>query len=140
MKTENKINKKYVLVGLVILLVALYFVFRGGSTTAGLYTVATQDVAQNVVLSGTVKTSDKADLGFASSGRISKIFVRNNQAVTAGQTLAQLEVDDLLADLKIKQANYKTSDLDLESAVENKYRTLLSDGLTLVPDSNAYTM
>ena len=140
MKNENKINKKYIALGLVVLAIAFYFVFHADSATTGLYTVATKDVAQTVVLSGTVKTSDKADLGFASSGRISKIFVRNNQAVAAGQILAQLEVDDLLADLKIKQANYKTSDLDLESAVENKYRTLLSDGLVLVPDSAEYNV
>lgn len=140
MKKEFNINKKYIIVLVVLVLLGLYFAFGGSSSTATTYTVGTRDVVQSVVLSGTVKTSDKADLGFAASGRISKIFTHNNQEVSAGQILAQLEVDSLLADLKIKQANYKTSDLDLESAVENKYRTLLSDGLVMVPDSKSYTV
>lgn len=140
MKKENKFNKKYIGVAVALVLLVSYFVFKGGATSAGLYTVESHDVVQSVVLSGTVKTGDKADLGFADSGRISKIFVHNNQTVTAGQILAQLEVDDLLADLKIKQASYKTSDLDLESAVESKYRTLLSDGLEPIPNSKDYTV
>ncbi len=139
MKIE-KINKKYLISGLVVLLFVGYFIFKNGADTTNLYTVGVQDVSQSVVLSGTVKTSDKADLGFATSGRISRIYVKNNQNVSAGQTLAQLEIGDLLADLKIKQANYKTTDVDLESSVESKYRTLLSDDLVLVPDDEGSTL
>ena len=137
MKKDGKINKKYIGGGLVLLAVVAYFVFGGGDTNAGVYTVGRADVSQSAVLSGTVATTDKADLGFASAGRVAKIFVTNNQKVSRGQVLAQLEIGDLLADLKIKQANYKTSDLDLESEVESAYRTLLSSDLTLTSDDDS---
>jgi HlyD family secretion protein len=138
MKKESKINKKYVAVGVVLVALVLYFVFGRSTDTPGLYTVARENISQSAVLSGTVETTDKADLGFAASGRVARISVSNNQQVSQGQTLAQLEIGDLLADLKIKEANYKSSDIDLESAVISKYRTLISDGLALVPESNDY--
>lgn len=134
MQKDKKINKKYVGGGLVLLAVVAYFVFGGSDKNAGVYTVGRADISQSAVLSGTVKTRDKADLGFAASGRIAKVFVTNNQKVSQGQTLAQLEVGDLIADLRIKQANYKTSDVDLESDLESKYRTLISSDLTLIPE------
>ena len=118
------------------------------------YTVQRQDIEESILLSGDVRTKDKADLGFATSGRIVNIFVKNNQEVDVGRTLAQLEIDSLLADLKIKEINSNTSDIDLESAedeldkvtaqedtkVENAYRTLLSDDLEPIADSASYTM
>ena len=68
--------------------------------------------------------------------------------------LAQLEIGDLLADLYIKKANFKTSYVDLKSAennlkqiisqedakVANAYRNLLTEDLTLVPGSDNYTV
>lgn len=137
MKTDKKINKKYVVGGVVLVVLVLYFVFGGGGNGTTSYTVAKADISQSAVLSGTVATTDKADLGFASAGRVAKIFVTNNQKVARGQVLAQLEIGDLLADLKIKQANYKTSDLDLESEVESAYRTLLSSDLTLTSNDDS---
>ncbi|MBP6884164.1 MAG: efflux RND transporter periplasmic adaptor subunit [Candidatus Pacebacteria bacterium] len=144
--------KKYILIGAPILLIVLYFLFSGSGAGVELYTVAKADVEQSVVLSGKVQTSDRADLGFASSGRLSQIAVKNNQKVSEGQVLAQLEIGDLLADLKIKQANSRVSDVDLNTAKEeldkvtttenskvaNAYRTLLSEDLIPKPNSNDY--
>jgi len=154
MKKDSKINKKYIIVGVVIAVIALYFIFGGASTNAGTHVVARGDVSQSTVLSGTVKTTDKADLGFAASGRVARITVANNQRVFRGQMLAQLEVEDLAADLKIKQANLRTSDVDLNAAknelnrvkqqeevkVESAYRKLLSLDLKLIPESNTYSV
>ena len=128
------------------------FIFRNGKTTDETITVKRSLFVNQVSVSGKVKTENTAELGFASSGRIDKIFVENNQSVKAGQVLAQLEVTDLLAELKIKEINYKTSDASLEDArqnlekittqentkVTNVYRTLLTEGLELVPGSNDY--
>jgi len=106
--------RRYLLIGLPILLVVLYFVFGRGKSGTETYVVNNANITQSVILSGKVETSDKADLGFAVSGRLAKIFIKNNQSVTQGQILAQLEINDLLADLKIKELNSKTSSVDLE--------------------------
>lgn len=146
--------RRYLLIGLPILLVVLYFVFGRGKSGTETYVVNNANITQSVILSGKVETSDKADLGFAVSGRLAKIFIKNNQSVTQGQILAQLEINDLLADLKIKELNSKTSSVDLEHAkqelekvtkqentkVESTYQTLLTDDLELIPDSNDYNV
>ena len=145
-------NKKYLLVALALLAIVLFVAFGSGNGNRDVYEVKRITVEQSAVLSGEVKTSDKADLGFASGGRISRIYVANNQKVRKGQTLAQLEVGDLFADLKIKQANLRSSTVELDAArselgkitkeedtkVESAYRTLLSDGLVFTPDSELY--
>ncbi len=145
-------RKIYFFIALPILAVILYFIFGGKTGDSQIYSVKRENVEQSVVLSGEVKTGDRADLGFATAGRISRIYVSNNQKVNEGQILAQLEIGDLLADLKIKQANLRSSNVELDAAknelekitkeentkVESAYRTLLSDGLVFIPDSELY--
>lgn len=157
MNKIKEISKKYtksVVLVAVLLLGGAYFVFGRAGTKTELYTVKRSDVTQSVVLSGKVQTSDRADLGFASSGRLANIFVKNNQTVKSGAVLAQLEIDELRADLKIKEANLRASDVDLQSAkdeliqvikqedtkVESAYRKLLSSDLELTPEENNYTV
>ncbi len=147
--------KKYFWIGLGILILVLILsgVFsKNASKTGNEYIVAKANIEQSVELSGKVETSDRADLGFAASGRLERIYVKNNEKVTTGRALAQLEIGDLLAELKIKQANSQTSSIDLQSAkdelskvtkqedtkVANAFRTMLSEGLELVPSSSIY--
>lgn len=125
--------------GLIALGALALFIFRGGGNEKELYTVKRENVTQSVILSGVVQTSARADLGFAAAGRVASIFVKNNEAVKKGRVLAQLEIGDLLAELKIKQANLQTSNSDLDTKVENTYRELLSTGLVLTPSSQSYT-
>ncbi|MBY0376917.1 biotin/lipoyl-binding protein, partial [Patescibacteria group bacterium] len=134
-------KKKYIYIALPVLVLVLFLAFRHGKTNNEAYVVSRSDVAQSIVLSGEVRTSDRADLGFSASGRVGQIFVKNNQKVSAGQILAQLEIGDLVADLRIKEANARSSDIDLEASkeelnkvtvqentkVENAYRALLSE-------------
>ncbi len=146
--------KIYFIAGVAVLLVAGYFALGRGDNNTDTFTVTQADVEQSVELSGKVQTSDRADLGFASSGRVARISVKNNQIVQRGAVLAQLEIGDLLADLRIRQADLRAEGVDLEAAkeelervkkqedakVESAYRTLLTDDLVLTPDSNSYTV
>ncbi len=147
-----KRKKIYFIIGVVALAVLSYFIFGRGNGETETFTVATTNISQSVVLSGKVQTSDRADLGFASSGRLGSIFVKNNQVVARGAVLAQLEIGELAADLKIKQANLRAANVDLEAAkeeldriikqedakVESAYRKLLSSDLELIADSSDY--
>ncbi len=146
--------KKFLLIGLGILIILVFFVFGGGKKEVESFTAINSSVEQSVMLSGKVTTSDKADLGFAASGRIAAIFVKNNQIVKKGATLAQLEIGDLLADLRIKEAGSRTSSIDLVAAkaevekvtkqentkVESAYRTLLTSDLEVIANSTSYTV
>jgi len=145
-------KRKYILISLCILIILAALVFKSNNGMVESYTVERADIKETVALSGKVETSAKADLGFAVSGRLSKIYVANNELVSERQILAQLEVDDLIADLRIKEANSKTFDIDLKYAkdkleqitsqenekVTNVYRSLMTLDLELTPTSNTY--
>jgi RND family efflux transporter MFP subunit len=148
-------GKKYIyyLAGAVVLIVVGIFVFNDRKASNGTITVVRTDFLNQVSVSGKVETAEEADLGFAASGRIAKIYVKNNDSVKTGQILAQLDIADLLADLKIKEINSRTSDMELDDArenlekvttqentkVESAYRNMLSEDLELIPDSSDYT-
>ncbi|MFA6256833.1 MAG: efflux RND transporter periplasmic adaptor subunit [Candidatus Paceibacterota bacterium] len=149
-------KRKYVYwgAGAAVLLVGGFFLFSGDNSSANTIIINKSDFVNQVSISGKVVTASEADLGFAASGRIGRIYVKNNNNVRAGQTLAQLEISDLLADLKIKEINSKTSSASLDDArenvekvttqqdtkVESAYRKLLGEDLDLIPDSNSYTV
>ena len=129
---------KYVYWGLgaVILVLGGIFFFGNNGDKQATIVVSRADFINQVSVSGKVITASEADLGFASSGRIGGIGAKSGDSVKAGQLLAQLEIGDLLADLKIKEINSQKGNTEVESA----YRKLLTDGLELIPDSASYTM
>lgn len=122
--------------GAAVLVIAGFFIFGGGSTSADTIAIKRSDFINQVSVSGKIEKESLADLGFASAGRIGKISVKEGQRVAEGQMLAQLEIGDLLADLKIKEVNSRQENTEVESA----YRKLLSEGLELVASSDTYTV
>jgi HlyD family secretion protein len=57
-----------------------------------------------VTASGVVIPSQQADLAFGAAGRISRVYVREGEAVSAGQVLAQLEDSALQAELSLARS------------------------------------
>lgn len=126
----------YYAAGVGILFIAGAFVFGSGSTSVETITAKRSDFVNQVSVSGKIEKESMADLSFAASGRIEKILVKENQKVRSGQVLAQLEISDLLADLKIKEVNSRQQDTEVESA----YRKMLGADLELIAHSSTYTV
>ncbi len=138
---------------MVLLLGGMFFLGKNDSKQATII-VNRADFINQVSVSGKVITASEADLGFAASGRIGRIAVESGDSVRSGAMLAQLEIGDLLADLKIKQIDSETSGISLEDAkenidrvttqentkVESAYRALLTEDLKLVANSSVYTV
>lgn len=137
-KPKNFWRAKYLywVLGILAVILGGIFIFGNGNGVGSTLIVSRTDFINQVAVSGKVETSSVADLGFAAGGRIGKIFVKENDVVTAGQMLAQLEINDLLADLKIKEVNSRQENVGVESA----YRKLLTEGLALIANSDDYTV
>jgi len=150
-----KKNKgKSILGGVVLLIIILIAGINNSNTGREEFVVTKRSISDVAVLSGTVSAESKADLGFAASGRINKIYVTNGEQVKKGRLLAQLEIGDLIADWQIKEAQKRSTLSDLQGAkqeiekvkaeqdefVKSAYRTLLTDDLTPVASSTAYSM
>ncbi len=131
-------KRKYTWWGLGALAVLLigFFVFGNGNGQETTIVAERSDFINQVAVSGKVETASEADLGFASAGRIGKIFTKEGDVIKENQILAQLEIGDLLADLKIKEANSRQENTEVESA----YRQLLSEDLELIPYTDNYTV
>ena len=74
LKNVFKKQKRYLIIGLLVVTAIIIFLFTRAKNNGEIYTVSKTDVMQSVVLSGKVQTSDRADLGFASAGRVNKIM------------------------------------------------------------------
>lgn len=141
---------------IVLVLVIFIVIIAGGksNTSAETATVERRDVVEQVVLSGRTESGSAVDLGFADSGRVASVPVREGQTVYRGQLLASLETSDLAADLRDAQADLTIAQAGLQNTENNldaitdeenamvasAYRTLLSEGLVAVPDSSLVTV
>ncbi len=135
----------------VVVIIVLISVLKGVKSAEGQYVVSRQTVTQAVTISGTISAVDSSDLGFADSGRIEKVYVKEGDKVARGQLLARLESADLYAELAKAQANERSSTVDVSRAqayldtvtkeqntlVENAKRKLLSSGLEAFPEKTS---
>jgi multidrug efflux pump subunit AcrA (membrane-fusion protein) len=128
----------------VIIVIIILLIILGGSKSGmpvNPYTIATQNIVDQVVLSGRTESISSVDLGFADSGRVSRVFVTEGQQVKQSQVLAELEMGDLLAQLKsaraelvIARANINTVSREQDSRVETAKRALYGS-LEAYPDN-----
>lgn len=122
-KTRNFIknsieNHKWMaIIILVIIIVAVYFLFFRGSKTAvlDLITVEKRDLTEIVSVTGKVKPVSSVDLSFEKGGNVSSIAVSVGDKVTKGQYLASVSNADLVASVDQAKANLKVAEVNLES-------------------------
>jgi HlyD family secretion protein len=124
--------------------------------------VATATSASSAVTaSGTVSPVENPNLPFLSGGRVASVSVVVGQHVTKGTVLAKLDTSSLQAAVAQATANLKSAEANLalqraktenttvnidqvkqeqNTLVANARRTMLSEGLTAVPDSSNYDL
>lgn len=78
------------------------------------YTVTTETLETKVRGVGELKSLQQEELFFPDGGkRVKGVYVRQGEAVTAGQLLAELEVDDLERDLRQKKLRFRSNELQM---------------------------
>lgn len=104
---------------LILIVVVLYLVFRGGTSTAGVVTdtVKRQDLIRTVLATGQVSSTTDLNLSFTTSGVVSRVAVATGQKVKKGDVLATL-------DQKSAYANYTSARGALLSAKANLQKTI----------------
>jgi len=126
----------YGIVLLVIFILGWMVLGRGNGGSEELLTVERGEFVQEVSVSGKVVASQSVDLAFDTTGRITSVPVEVGDRVYAGQTLATIGTDVLLADLRAAKVELEEIKREQATVVESAYQTLLSDDLTAVPDSS----
>lgn len=158
MEIKTFFSQKKVIWISVILLGVLggWFIFGNKDSASNIQTdlVKRQDIEKTVLATGQVVSSTDLNLSFAASGVVKKILVKEGDVIRAGQLLAELEMNDLLAQLRSAEAslvlakqqalssknNLSNVISQQKALVASAYRTLLSGGLVAVPDSDSYAV
>jgi HlyD family secretion protein len=127
---EYKSKKRYWVITAIVLLIIIIIAGKSHkSEDATIATIEKKDLVEAVVLSGRTQSASAVDLGFAESGRVTQVLVKEGDRVGKGQLLASVDTSDLiLSDIaKITR--------EQGALVANAYRNLLSIGLQAVPDN-----
>ncbi|MDQ5955395.1 MAG: hypothetical protein QG621_398 [Patescibacteria group bacterium] len=77
-----------------------------------------QEYVQHVAISGDVVAAQTSDLGFAQSGRIAHVYALVGERVRAGQRIAEIDNNDLRAQLLQKQAALESAQANLSQLQE----------------------
>ncbi|QAY78219.1 efflux RND transporter periplasmic adaptor subunit [Sphingosinicella sp. BN140058] len=101
-------KRPIILVGIVVALVALFFLFRtfSATTEAGYATqkVRRDDLSITVSATGNLAPTNQVEVGSEQSGLVDQVYVDNNDRVTRGQPLARLDPSRLRDTLVQNQA------------------------------------
>jgi HlyD family secretion protein len=103
---------------------------RGSSSTYRVATVGTGTVEATLDSVGTITPVNQANLNFSVSGTVSTVDVSVGQSVTAGQTLATLDVTSLNAAVVSAKSTLATAQATLASAEASQTSTSSSSSST----------
>lgn len=85
------------------------------------YEVTTKTLETKVSASGRILTAKEKTMYFTlDNRRIKKLYIQSGQEVTAGQPLAELDVDDLRQQLRTEQLAMKQRELQMKEMLRNR--------------------
>ena len=127
MTTQRKRKKKWWLWGgipalLLVILVAIVAVAHGNGSKidpSKLAKATRGDIAKSVVATGKIQPITKVELKSKASGIVEKLYVDINQRVHRGQVLAQLDQQEILAQVAAQKAQLAASQANVVSFKAN---------------------
>lgn len=140
-------RKKYIIGGIVIVLLVWFLFFSGNKKTATpqFAEVKKHDLKQEVSASGVLTGKNSADLHFKSSGKLTYLPVKTGDQVTKGQTIASLDTQDLVIALRQAQSNFRDKKAiadkihdDLKDVTSESYTQRQTRTTAEVAQDNAY--
>ncbi len=155
----KNIKKKYYAIAVVVFLILVIFLRNNKEGDITTYTVVKQDVADAIILAGTIDVDSRVELGFATSGRVSDIFFKEGEKINKGQVIARIDQNQLQAnliqarasqivtevdtgsELVNTQSDFETIKAQQDELVEGAYQTYLSSDLqAYIQDGNKRNM
>lgn len=102
----------------IVIISALACNSGNSGTTTEIATIQKGNIGISILASGSLVTSNEANLTFYSSGTVESVIVEVGDMVAEGDVLAQLETADLESSLAQAEINVKQARIDLEDAQE----------------------
>lgn len=113
-KLRVYLRNKWIIAGLVLLVIVLFFYFRGGSSPSYETVLAKRGtVSELVSVTGKVKSAQSVNLTFEQAGKVVKINNKVGDRVKAGDVIVELDHSSTYADLAQAQAAYQIQSVKL---------------------------
>lgn len=130
-------EKKFFVIGGLVLVAAAFFVFGGGSKdTSGTAEVVVGDLVKTVHVSGKVIPNQSAELSFERGGTVSRIAKKSGDTVYAGEIIVELDQSSTRASLLKAQADLEAAraelakvsgGVDTQTKTENATRKIVQE-------------
>jgi len=119
------IKRKFIILGLIVLVIAGNFYYQNKKKTDAAKlekttTVQRGELKESMILSGEIKAKENTILHFQTGGRLAGIKVHEGDVVNKGQLIAFLDQRDLKKRLSKELNDYKTVRLDFDTDIEGK--------------------
>jgi multidrug efflux pump subunit AcrA (membrane-fusion protein) len=113
-KLKNAFKNKYLVGGvLLILIIALYFGFKGNGGDTDSVTLSKADFVKTTSVSGKVVAAQSVDLSFETGGTVASVSKKVGDRVGAGQIIASLSAGDVLASREKAEADLLAAKAEL---------------------------
>ena len=109
-----KKNAVYILIGIIAVGLAIYFLFKNGNGQEQTMVVHPGDFIQQVSVSGKVAAMESLDLSFEQSGRVTEVRVKTGDKVFSGQVLINQDTAQIIAQLAEARAGVDAQNAKLE--------------------------
>ena len=135
---------RYWLVGLIVVLIAVFTFLRFNSasannaTTQTTGTVTTVNIAETVDASGSLEAQPSASLTWSTSGVVKQVNVKAGDQVKAGDVLMKLKITSVDANVISAQSDLVTAQKDLEDLLSNSDKNLAQAVIDLKDAQDAY--
>lgn len=115
---KKRIKKIIIFVIVIIVLISIYFTFSKKKVVEySTSPVVRGSLLQTVSETGSLKSANKINLGFANSGKIAKISVKTGETVKKDQLLAELDYSALVIEEKESRARLEVAQANLNKLV-----------------------
>src|SRR5512138_543879 len=119
-------NARYWLIGLLVVLIALFVFLRPNATgmanstsAASTGTVTSVDVSETVEASGSLEAQPSATLLWNTGGVVEEVYVKAGDKVKAGDVLMKLKITSIDASIISAQADLVTAQKDLDDLLSS---------------------
>jgi HlyD family secretion protein len=116
-------KKKWIIGGIIVLVIVLVGVGAVMATSGGtkidptkIAAVERGDLAKSVVATGKVEPITKVEIKSKASGIVKKLYVEYGDRVKAGQLLAELDKDEITAQVRSQKAQLESAESNLHAA------------------------
>ena len=138
--TIKKYKRRFIILGVLLLVIALVIFARRGRPGVKLEPVLTQQELETLSLSGKLDAQEKVTLRFPTSGKLAWVGVKEGDYVQQYQGIAALDSAELQKRLERELKDYSISRWDFEQTKEDNKDRIVTNSLKRILEKSQFAL